>query len=96
MDLPKPQFSFVGRLYAAVISEGLKPGNLNRENTDTVIRKLSKTPWLDANLDLHNLWILGGDNWGDAIKAVRSYSSDVNNHRRQQKAKEKENNKKEQ
>jgi hypothetical protein len=88
MDLPKPQFAYVGRLYMAVVAEGLSPGSLNRENTDTVMRKLSKTVWLEENRDLHRLWSLGGDTWSDAIKAVKSYSSVVNQHRRDIKAAE--------
>ena len=89
-DLPKPQFPYIGRLYAAVVAEGLGPGSLNRENTDTVIRKLSKTNWATDNGDLIRLWALNGDNWGNTIKAVKSYSADVNQHKREIKAKNKE------
>jgi hypothetical protein len=89
MNLPKPMFANIGRLYAAVVSQGIPPGSLNRENADTIMRKLVKTSWLEENRDLHQLWTLGGDNWGDTIKLVRSYSAEVNKFCREQKAKEK-------
>ena len=82
MDLPKPQFGYVGRLYAAVVAEGLSPTSLNRENTDTVLRKLCKTSWLAENRDIHKLWMLGGDDYGDMIKEVKKYGAVVNQHKR--------------
>lgn len=80
--LPKPQFGYVGRMYQATVDAGLAPGSLNRENADTIIRKLIRTNWLNDNKDLHTLWSLGGDPWSNVIKAVKSYSSEVNKARR--------------
>jgi len=85
MDLPKPQFPYIGRFYEAIIKEGLRPGSLNKENADTVMRKLSRTTWLENNKDLHQLWLLGGDGWGDIIKSVKSYSTVVNQSKRNNK-----------
>jgi hypothetical protein len=89
MDLPKPTFPYIGRLYQAVVSEGLSAGSLNRENTDTVLRKLCKTTWLEENRDIYKIWMLGGDTWGDLIKDVKKYSAVVNQYKRDAKKTEK-------
>lgn len=89
MDLPKAQFTYIRRFYEAAISQGMSPGGLNQERADTLMRIMSKSSWLEDNTDLHRLWMLGGDGWTDTIKAVRSYSSDVNKAKRAQGTKNK-------
>jgi len=88
-DLPKPMFSYIGRLYDAILSQDFNPSNVNMENVEGVIKKLSRTAWLNDNQDVYKIWVLGGDGFSDAVKAVRSYSAVVNKHTRQQKSKSK-------
>jgi hypothetical protein len=92
MDLPKPSFPYIGRMYHAVISQGFNPGGFSMEVADTVIRNLKKTSWANENQDLIRLWTLGGDNWSTTIKEVRSYSGVVNRHKKEQKSKNKTSN----
>jgi hypothetical protein len=82
MDLPKAQFPYIRRFYEAAIAEGVSPGGLNQDRADTLMRNLCKTTWLEENQDLHRLWLLGGEGWTETIKALRSYSSEVNQAKR--------------
>jgi hypothetical protein len=84
-DLPKPQFSEVGRMYQAVVAAGISAGSLNRDRADTVVRDLAKTTWLKDNMDIYRMWNAGGDVWGQLIKDVKSYSRDVAQHKRKKK-----------
>lgn len=82
MDLPKPQYAYVGRLYAAVVASGANPGSANRESVDTLIRILARSNWAGDNADILNIWNRGGDVYGDMIKDLRSYASTVTKARR--------------
>jgi len=94
MDLPKPNFPYIARMYRAVLSQGFNPGGFSMDVADTVVRNLKKTSWANENQDIINLWILGGDNWSSAIKDARNYNGTVNRYKKEQKSKNKENNKK--
>ena len=80
--LPKPQFSYVGRMYQAVIATGVSVGSLNQDRADTVVRTLSKTNWKNENLDLYSMWNTGGDNWRQLIKDVKEYSRTVSKNKK--------------
>lgn len=82
MDLPKPQYAYVGRLYAAVVASGANPASANRESVDSLIRILARSTWAGDNADILNLWNRGGDAYGDMIKDLRSYASTVTKHRK--------------
>ena len=83
---PKPLFSYIGRMYHAVVAAGIPVGSLNRDRADTVVRDLSKTNWKKDNLDIHAMWNTGGDTWGQLIKDVKSYAKDVSKHQRSEKS----------
>lgn len=89
MTLPKPLFPYIGRLYVAAVEAGINPSTLNRENADSLIRVLQRSNWAQHNADIITMWNRGGDAYGDMIKAVRAYSTQVNQARRAEKAAEK-------
>lgn len=89
MTLPKPQYAYIGRLYAAAVEAGVSPGTLNRESADSLIRILQRGNWAKENADIINIWNRGGDAYGDLIKAVRAYHNQVNQAARVEKAAEK-------
>jgi len=82
MDLPKPVYEYVGRLYAAVVSSGANPASANRESVDSLIRILARSTWAGDNADIINIWNRGGDVYGDMIKDLRAYASTVTKHRK--------------
>ncbi len=84
-DLPKPQFSAVGRLYLAAVSVGETPSNLNLDRADSIVRTLSRTNWKKDNLDIYSTWAAGGDPWSQLIKDVKAYSKIVSAHQRKKK-----------
>jgi hypothetical protein len=86
MDLPKPQYAYVGRLYAAVVASGANPASANRESVDTLIRILARSTWVADNADIINIWNRGGDVYGDMIKDLRAYASTVTKSRKAAKA----------
>jgi len=86
MTLPKPQYPYIGRLYAAAVEAGVSPGTLNRESADSLIRILQRGNWAKENADIINIWNRGGDAYGDLIKAVRAYHNQVNQAVRAEKA----------
>jgi len=81
-DLPKPVFKEIGALYEAAVRAGVSPGQLNRERADHLMRDLCKTQWKDQHPAIHRLWNAGGDTWHQLIKDVKSYTGQVNQHRR--------------
>ena len=72
----------------AAVEAGINPGTLNRENADSLIRILQRGKWAQENQDIIQMWNRGGDVFGDMIKAVRAYHSQVNQAARAQKAAE--------
>lgn len=81
-DLPKPQFKEIGALYEAAVRADVAPGQLNRERADHLMRDLARTTWKDQHPAIYRQWSAGGDTWNQLIKDVKSYSGQVNQHRR--------------